>query len=104
MKYGLSDKDVRRIKTVFTNFPSVHEAILYGSRAKGNFKQNSDIDISLKGKKLSFKDLIKISLELDDLMTPYDFDLSLYDDIDNEGLVDHINRVGKILFVRADQI
>ncbi len=100
MKYGLSDKDVSRIKTVFTNCPSVQAAILYGSRAKGSFKKNSDIDISLKGEKLSFKDLIKISLELDDLMTPYDFDLSLYDDIDNEDLLDHINRVGKILFVR----
>lgn len=46
MRYGLKKQDFERIKNIFSSFPEVDKAILYGSRAKGNFKPTSDIDMN----------------------------------------------------------
>ena len=98
MKYGLRKDIIEKINTVFADFPLVDEAVIYGSRAKGNFKNGSDIDISLKGDELSLKELNKISYVLDDLLLPYTFDLSIYHNIDNPDLSEHIRRVGKTFY------
>ena len=71
----------------------VEQAILYGSRAKGNYKEGSDIDLTVKGN-LTFDDLVKMSVNLDDLNLPWKIDLSLYTQIENKDLLDHIDRVG----------
>ena len=98
MEYGLSRKNISQIKRVFERFEEVKEAVLYGSRAKGNYKPGSDIDIALKGEELNLRLLNKIDLELDELFLPYTFDISIYDHISNKDLVAHIQRVGKILY------
>jgi len=101
MKYGLKDEVVRRIIKVFESFPEVEEAILYGSRAKGNFKPASDIDLTLKGDNLTHSLLNKIRLALDDLLLPFTFDVSIYRTIQNKDLVDHIERVGIVFYAKA---
>lgn len=98
MEYGLSRKNISEIKRVFESFKEVKEAVLYGSRAKGNYKSGSDIDIALKGEKLNLRLLNKIDFDLDELFLPYTFDISIYDHISNKDLVAHIQRVGKILY------
>ena len=98
--FGLKISVVNQIKEVFLNYPQVQEVILYGSRAMGNYKNGSDIDLTLKGDELNLAILNKIDWELDDLLLPYTFDLSLYKHIDNPGLIDHINRVGKEFYAR----
>ena len=98
MQYGLTQEYLQNIKSVLEKCVNLHSAILYGSRAKGNFKAGSDIDLTLLGDKLNYKDLVSISLELDDLLLPYEFDLSIYNDINNKNLLLHINRVGVELY------
>lgn len=39
--------------------------------------------------------------ELDELMLPYQIDLSVFDEIENPDLVDHIMRVGRPLYVKG---
>jgi len=94
MQYGLNEKTIENIKSVFTRYKEVDEVILYGSRAKGNFKPGSDVDLTLKGEKLNLQILNMISLELDDLLLPYSFDLSIFHQISNPDLIEHIERVG----------
>ena len=94
MKYGLKKNIIQNIRTVFAAFPQVEEVVLYGSRAKGNYKPGSDIDLTVKGDKLNLSALNKISLQLDDLYLPYTFDLSVYKHINSPELLDHIKRVG----------
>lgn len=94
MKYGLKEETVEKIQEVFASFPQVDKVILYGSRAKGNYKIGSDIDLTLKGETLNLTVLNKISLKLDDLYLPYTFDLSVYKHINNQELIEHIERVG----------
>ena len=85
---------------IFSKYNEVDEVILYGSRAKGNWKKGSDIDLTLKGEKIQLKILNKISLELDDLLLPYFLDISILHQISNPDLVDHIERVGVVLYKR----
>ena len=98
IEYGLSQKIIKEINTVFRKFEEVEKAVLYGSRAKGNYKPGSDIDITLKGEKLNLQLLNKIDIDLDDLLLPYMFDISIYDHISNNDLRDHIQRVGKVFY------
>ena len=98
MKHGLNEKTVQAIIKVLSLFDEIDEAILYGSRAKGTYKPASDIDIALKGENLAIKVLSKIDWALDDLLLPYTFDLSVYSRINNQDLIDHIQRVGIVLY------
>jgi len=98
---GLAKACVDKIIRIFEQYDEVEEVILYGSRAKGNFKAGSDIDLTLKGKGLNLFILNKISLALDDLMLPYTVDLSLFHQIKEPDLIDHIQRVGKVLYSRS---
>ncbi len=100
MEYGLKENVIQRIQSVLANFPEIEEAILYGSRAKGNYKNGSDIDLTLKGKQLTLTILGKVDEQLDDLLLPYTFDLSIYHQINSPELLDHMNRVGKLFFCK----
>ena len=101
MPYGLSDKTVEQINTVFSHYPTLHKVLLYGSRAKGTYKNGSDIDLTLVGDALDLPLLQKIETEIDDLLLPYKIDLSIYDDIQNQELKSHIDRVG-VCFYTSD--
>ena len=100
MKFGLKESNVEDIVRIIAAFPEVQQAILYGSRAKGNYKAGSDIDLVLLGEALNMSLVNKISLELDELYLPYTFDISMLHQIDNVELVEHIARVGITLYGR----
>jgi len=91
---GLTETDYAKIISVFERFAALEKVVLYGSRAKGNYSQYSDIDIVLAGNGLDLKIKQHIELALDDLYLPYYFDVSILSKIDNADLVAHINRVG----------
>ncbi len=94
MKFGLDNITIQKIQDVFTLFPDVEEVIIYGSRAKGNYKPGSDIDLTFKGWNLNHAVMSHIALCLDDLLLPYIFDLSVLTHIKDEALLEHIDRVG----------
>jgi len=94
MKFGLNDATLQKIQYVFESFPKIREAIIYGSRATGSYREGSDIDITFKGE-LSFDNLLEIEKALDDLMLPYTFDLSIYNNLSHDKLMKHINNKGK---------
>lgn len=102
MKYGLQDTTIQKICAVLAQFPQVERAVLYGSRAKGNYKNGSDIDLTLYGgQDLTRSVLYKIMDELDDLLLPYTFDLSIFSDINDSAVIDHIHRVGAVFYQKS---
>jgi len=101
MRYGLKDETVAAIHAVFARFPAIEEVVLYGSRAKGAFKPGSDIDLTIREHGLSFDDLLCLENQLDDLLLPYKFDLSLFRQIQHAALIDHIQRVGVPFYVKS---
>ena len=102
MKYGLKEHTIEKMKNVFAQFPEVEQVMLYGSRAKGAYRPGSDIDLTMMGSALNLKTLFRIETELDDLLLPYTIDLSIFDHIDNPGLVDHIRRMGKVFYRKEE--
>lgn len=98
MKYGLKDDVLESIINVFTKNFKIKKVLLYGSRAKGNYKNGSDIDLTLIGKDIDILELNNILLELDELYLPYSFDISIFEKIENKELIDHINRVGITIY------
>lgn len=92
--FGLDSSTIKKIRLIFANYPSIEKVILYGSRAIGNYRSGSDIDLTLLAPQLTTSDLLRIENELDDLLLPYQIDLSLYHQIENDDLLEHIQRVG----------
>lgn len=102
MKFGLREETIKRICGVFADYPQIEKAVIYGSRAKGNYKKGSDIDLVLEGRDLNLSLLQSLLIDLDDLMLPCMFDISFYDQINNPDLIAHIRRVGKIFYERMN--
>lgn len=98
MKFDLNDNIVKKICRVFARYPQLESVIIYGSRALGNFKNGSDIDLTIKGCSLNIDTLTKIANDLDELLTPYKFDLSSFSDIDNLDLKENIKKVGMTFY------
>lgn len=101
MNHGLSETTVERIRAVLAHFPEVEKAVLYGSRAKGTHRPGSDIDLTLYGSGLGQPLLARIDEELDDLLLPYQMDLSLFASLTHSALLDHIRRVGAVMYERV---
>ncbi|MDR2703682.1 MAG: nucleotidyltransferase domain-containing protein [Cellulomonadaceae bacterium] len=91
--YGLSDSHYSQIGTVLSQ-NGVKSAVIFGSRAKGIHRPNSDIDIAIFDSEVNVN---HIAQELDDLPSPYKFDVVEYHRLENLALREHIIRVGQPL-------
>jgi len=99
MQYGLSDETLHTLRLIFQKYEDIRQVVLYGSRAKGNYRRGSDIDLALKtGGNFSFTDLLNIKNDFVDSDLPYFVDVFIYDTLSNPELKDHIDRVGKALY------
>ena len=99
-KSGLNQNIVNQINNIFAKYPQIKKVMLYGSRAKGNYKKGSDIDLSMLGEDLTYKIQLDVFDDLDELLLPYKIDLSVFDYLDNANLRDHIERVGVVFYER----
>lgn len=99
--FGLPDKTLAAIRQILADCPAVEKAILYGSRAKGNYRPGSDIDLTLIGEQLDLRILGDITARLEESPIPYQVDLSLWKQLDHAGLREHIERVGVIFYQRS---
>ena len=93
---GLELSVIEKIRDVFAGYPQIERVLLYGSRAKGDYRPGSDIDLTIVGDQLTMSELIQIENELDELLLPYKIDLSLLHKIESRELIDHIRRVGVV--------
>jgi len=102
MRFGLDENVIRQINSVFEKHAAIEKVILYGSRAKGNFKPASDIDLTIISRATDLSFLFAIENEIDDLLLPYKVDLSIYSMLDNENLKEHIHRIGVDFYKAQD--
>ena len=100
---GLSAGTLEQICATLARFPQVEKGVLYGSRAKGNFKPGSDIDLTLRGDGLTLSLLGDIDMALDDLLLPFEIDLSIYEQLGHAELVAHIDRVGRVIYQKRPE-
>lgn len=99
MKYGLSARSLDTMQQIFSRYPTIEQAVLYGSRAKGNYKNGSDIDVTLHTTSaFTHTDLLRLMGDFDDSTLPYMIDLSNYQTLTNNDLLEHIKRVGQVIY------
>lgn len=98
VQFGLPDDVLPRQLAVLSNNRKVKQIALFGSRAKGNSPDGSDIDLCLDEDALSQKDLAELDASIDDLLLPWKVDIAVWQQIDNPELIAHIERVGVTLF------
>ena len=104
IKFGISEGDLEALISELRENPKVNEIVLFGSRAKGTFKNGSDIDIALKGVRLNLNDILDATSEIEKLLLPYKLDLVIFNRITEPALIDHIKRVGIVLFKRGPSL
>ncbi len=98
--FGLSVATLDKLNSVFAQHDAIDAVLIYGSRAKGNYRPGSDIDLSIKGSEIAFAEFMQIEDQIDDLMLPYSVDLSQYRQINNAELIAHIDRVGVAIYTK----
>lgn len=99
--FGLLDAAMMAIAAVLSQEPKVEQAYIFGSRAKGNFRNGSDVDLALKGEELDFNTISRISYQLnEETAMPYQFDVLNYHTVREPALIAHIDRVGVAFYSR----
>jgi predicted nucleotidyltransferase len=101
-RFGLSEATIQKICTVLARYPQVEKAVLYGSRATGNYRNGSDIDLALFGDDITLRTLCSIMDAIDDLLLPYSVDLVVFEQIRDPDLIAHIQQAGVVFYQRAD--
>ena len=101
MKFGLSEQTLQKIHSVLIQYPQVEKVVLYGSRARDDYRNGSDIDLTLYGgEELTHTVVSQIVVDLDDQLLPYTIDLSIFKNIRNPNMIKEIERVGKVFYRR----
>ena len=90
-KFGLPAKTYELIKNYLSSVKEIDNVKVFGSRAKGNYKPYSDIDLVLYGTNLTEQLVLHIKSELEELPTPYKFDVVDYKTLDNDKLKENID-------------
>lgn len=93
-QFGLTEKELHYIQEQLARYPQIEEVKIFGSRATGNYKSGSDVDIALYGE-INLQTLAKIKSNLEEKgPLPYFFDLVIYNQITNPDLKNHIDQFG----------
>ena len=93
--FGLTEKQLNLIREALSRFNNVDDIIVFGSRAMGNYKNGSDVDLAVKGKNVTTDTISKLSATLnEELPLPYFFDIVHYDTLNNKNFVRHIDEHG----------
>ncbi len=95
--FGISDKSYQLLQQYFFTHKNINKVIIFGSRALETYRHGSDIDFAIWGADLNE---IEIKMDLENLSTPYMYDVIDYNKLDNENLQKHIDSQGKIFFER----
>jgi uncharacterized protein len=103
MPYGLLNRDMRHILESVRAFPEISQLVLFGSRAKGTYKKASDVDLAIKGPSVTYDTAVRLADVLnEEKPLPYFFDVIHYESITEQHLIDHIDRVGVVIYSKPD--
>ena len=95
---GISEADCQRLVQELNRHPAIKKVILFGSRAMGNFRPGSDIDLALVfDNPFPFNSWLDLQLRMDELELAQKIDLVDLGHIHNQDLIDHILRAGKVI-------
>ncbi|MDK2800368.1 MAG: uncharacterized protein PWP27_1930 [Clostridiales bacterium] len=102
MNFGLKEFELAYIIDAIKQFHEIEKAVIFGSRAKGNYKPGSDVDIGIYGENITFDTVSALHAMLEEKgPLPYFFDIVDYTHLSYKDLKEHIDRVGKVIFEKG---
>jgi uncharacterized protein len=91
--FGLPPFTYQTILDELSRHPPIERAVVFGSRAMGNYRPGSDVDICLYGAAVTTDVAWRVSVRLnEELPIPYFFDVLSFDHIGNPELQVEITR------------
>ena len=101
MNFGISEKSINMIIETLKKWVEIEKAVVFGSRAMGNYKNGSDIDLAIYGSEVREEIINDVRVQLnEELPLPYYFDIIHYESLVHEGLKEHIDTFGKLFYER----
>lgn len=94
--FGLPERTINELLEYFKSKPFIEKVCIYGSRAKGTYHYGSDIDFAVWTD--DHENIQRVWGELDDLPTPYMFDVTDYRALTHEGMKKSIDTDGKLFY------
>ena len=94
----MSDRTIADLQGIFREQKNIREVLIFGSRAKGNYRPGSDIDLALVGDGITLRQRNEILNHIDDLGILYKIDLLDYNKIAGTPIGEHIDRVGQVFY------
>jgi len=99
--FGILERDLNSVVKELEKFTELEKAVIFGSRAMGNYKKGSDIDIAIFGENITFRILSRLYTILnEEIQTPYFIDVVHFEKTENENLKKHITEQGKIIYTK----
>lgn len=98
MEFGLAPFILDKFRTVFERYPLVQQAVIYGSRARGDYKSSSDIDLAVYAPEMNREQFGLLRFELDELPIVFTMDIVHMESLQNLALKEKIEREGKQVF------
>ncbi len=98
LTFGLSDSLLGDLRRVFAAYPEIEQVLIFGSRAKGTFKDSSDIDLAVFAPGMSEQRFTQLWNELDALPLVFRMDVLHWNALGNQRLKDKIPAEGKTLY------
>lgn len=103
MKFGITKRSLDYIIYALSTWPTIEKAAIFGSRAMGNYKSGSDIDLVIYGKDIVLDTVNRLSIMLnEELPIPYYFDVVHYETLKNDSLKAHIDTYCKFFYIKGE--
>lgn len=87
-----------QLEQVFNKYLDIDKVLLFGSRARGDNKYNSDVDLCIIGEFLNHLTLAKINMDISEIDTHLSFDVLAFNELSKEELIKNILREGVVIY------
>jgi predicted nucleotidyltransferase len=101
-KFGLTERDISTIRNILIKYPEVQKVLIFGSRAKGNYKPGSDIDLAVFNAGVSETLIRRLHADFEESSLPYRIELYNFPSLKSAEFISHIERVGIVIYDRAE--
>jgi uncharacterized protein len=97
-KFGLTERSIQTISEIFEKYPVIEEVVVFGSRAMGNYKLGSDLDLAIMNIGVDDKTIMRLKNDFEDSSLPISVDLVNFPQLKHPDFIEHIERVGKVFY------
>jgi predicted nucleotidyltransferase len=99
--FGLSQRSIDELHGILSKYPDITKVHVFGSRAKGNYKPGSDIDLAIMNQGLAPRTIARVLSDCAESSLPIVVDLVDFHALTNAEFINHIQRVGVLFYASS---